>query len=91
MALVVVGIVLWGHVVILVGVLELLAQFILPIIEGVGDVIQEDQAQHHVLVNNGIQVGPQLVGGGPELFSRSLKNCCSMGFMALFLMNSAEQ
>jgi hypothetical protein len=43
-------------------------QRFLPLFEGVGDVLQEDQAQHHVLVDGGIQVGAQLVGGGPELF-----------------------
>ncbi len=39
----------------------------LPLGEGVRDVFEEDQAEHGVLVNGGVEVGPQLVGGGPEL------------------------
>jgi hypothetical protein len=68
MAIVVIGIVLRGHVVIMVVVLELLAQSFLPFFEGVGDVLQGDQAEHHVLVDGSVQVGAQLVGGGSELF-----------------------
>ena len=37
-------------------------------LEGVGDVLQEDQAQHQVLVFGRVHVGAQLVGGGPERF-----------------------
>ena len=29
---------------------------------------EEDQAEHRVLVNRGVEIGPELVGGGPELF-----------------------
>ena len=36
--------------------------------EGVGDVFDEDEAEHQVLVFGGVHVGAQLVGGGPEGF-----------------------
>jgi len=39
----------------MVGVLELLAKFFLPFLEGVGDVFQKDQAQHDVLVNRCVE------------------------------------
>ena len=41
--------------------------FRLPLGERVRDVFEEDQAEHSVLVNRGVEIGPQLVGGGPEL------------------------
>ena len=68
MALVIVGVVRRRHVVVMVRVLELLAQFLLALFEGVGDVLQEDQAQHYVLVDRGVQAGAQFVSGGPQLF-----------------------
>lgn len=34
--------------------------------EGVGDVLEEDEAQHQVLVFGGVHVGAQLVGCRPE-------------------------
>ena len=34
--------------------------------EGVGDLLDEDQAEHQVLVLGGVHVGAQLVGGGPQ-------------------------
>ena len=37
-------------------------------LEGVGDVLDEDEAEHEVLVLGGVHVGAQLVGGGPERF-----------------------
>ncbi len=37
------------------------------LLKGIGDVFQEDQAEHHVLVFGGVHVVPQLVGGQPEL------------------------
>ena len=36
--------------------------------EGIGDVLDEDQAQHQVLVLRCIHVGPELIGCGPEGF-----------------------
>ena len=66
--LVIVGVVRRRHVVVMVRVLELLAQLFLPHFEGVGNVLEEDQAQHHVLVDRGVQTGAQLVRGGPQLF-----------------------
>ncbi len=68
MTLVVFRVIGWIHVVVMVGVLELFAQFFLAFLEGVGDVFQEDQAQYYVLIDSSIEVGAQLVGGGPELF-----------------------
>jgi hypothetical protein len=36
--------------------------------KGVGDVFDEDEAEHQVLVFGRVHVGAQLVGGGPEGF-----------------------
>ena len=38
---------------------------------------------HAVVMIRGSEVLAQFVCGSPELFFRSLKNCCSMGFMPL--------
>jgi hypothetical protein len=35
-------------------------------LEGVGHVLEEDQAQHDMHVVARVDVGPQLVGGGPQ-------------------------
>ena len=35
-------------------------------LEGVGDVLDEDETQHDVLVLGGVHIGAQLVGRGPE-------------------------
>ena len=37
------------------------------LLEGVGDVLQEDQAEHDVLVLGGVHVGAERVGGLPQL------------------------
>ena len=71
----------------MVRITELRGQFLLTFFEGVGDVFQEDQAQHHVLVDKRRQVGAQLVSYGPGFFSRSLKNCCSAGFIERFRLD----
>jgi hypothetical protein len=42
--------------------------FRLPLGERVRDVFEEDQAEHRVLVNGGVEIGAELVGSGPELF-----------------------
>ena len=39
-----------------------------PGLECVGNVLDENQAQHDVLVFGGVHVGAQLVGRGPECF-----------------------
>ncbi len=39
----------------------------LPLGEGIGDVFEEDQAEDRVLVNGGVEVRAELVGGGPQL------------------------
>jgi hypothetical protein len=36
------------------------------LVEGVTDVLQEDEAEHDVFVLGGVHAGAQLVGGGPE-------------------------
>ena len=38
----------------------------MPFLEGVGDVLKEDEAEDNVLVDGGVHVAPELVGGGPE-------------------------
>ena len=49
-------------------VITLPGQKLRPVLlKGIGDVFQEDQPQHHVLVFRRIHVVPQLVGGEPEL------------------------
>ena len=37
------------------------------VLEGVGDVLEEDEAEHDVLVLGGVHVVAQRVGGGPQL------------------------
>ena len=39
----------------------------MPFLEGVGDVLEEDQSEHNVLVLGGIHVVAELVGRQPEL------------------------
>ena len=39
----------------------------MPLLEGVGDVLQEDQPEHDVLVLGGVHVAAELVGRRPEL------------------------
>ena len=57
---------------VLVGVLRVRAlrllgqKLVVALLEGVGDVLQEDQTEHDVLVLGGVHVVPQLIGGGPE-------------------------
>ena len=74
------GVIRRVHVVVVVGVVKLRPQLILPLLKGIGDVFEEYQPQYNVFVHGSVQVGAQLVGGSPELFSRSLKNSRSMGF-----------
>lgn len=38
----------------------------MPLGKTVRDVLQKNEAQHHMLVVGGVQVPAQLVGGGPE-------------------------
>ena len=42
------------------------------LVEGIGDVLQEDQAEDDVLVLGRVHAGAQLVGGGPEGFLQIL-------------------
>ena len=43
-------------------------QLIPPRLKGVGDVFEKNQAEHQVLVFGSVNIGAQLVGGGPEGF-----------------------
>ncbi len=43
-------------------------QLIPPRLKGVGDVLEKNQAEYQVLVFGSVDVGAQLVGGGPEGF-----------------------
>ena len=45
---------------------ELGLDFLLPGGEGVGDVFEEDQAEHGVLIDSGVEIRAQPVCGGPE-------------------------
>ena len=40
----------------------------LPDGERVGDVFEEDQAEDGVLIDGGVEIGAEPVGGGPEFF-----------------------
>jgi hypothetical protein len=48
------------------------------LLEGVGDVLQEDQTQDDVLVFGGIHGAPQGVGGLPELGLQAAGGDCSV-------------
>ena len=52
--------------VVIAGVLESNLQFGTPLLEGVGDVLQEDQPQNHMHVIAGVNVGTQAVSGIPQ-------------------------
>jgi len=39
----------------------------LPEGEGVGDIFQEDETEDGVLVNSGVEIRTEPIGGGPEL------------------------
>lgn len=86
-ALVVVGVVLRGHVVVMVGVGELLAQFALAFIEGIGNIFEKDQPEHDVLVHRRVEVGAQLVGSGPELFFQVVEELLFDGVHVRRMMN----
>lgn len=45
---------------------ELFLDLRLPLGEGVRDVFEEDQTEDGVFIYSGVQIGPELVGGGPE-------------------------
>ena len=68
------------HVVVMIRVGELFTQFALPFFEGIGDVLEEDQTEHDVLVHGGIEVGAQLVGSGPELLFQVVEELLFDGF-----------
>ena len=47
--------------------------------EGVGDVFQEDQAEHGMLVNGSVEIGAESVGGGPELIVEVAEKLLGVG------------
>ena len=47
--------------------------------EGVGDVFQEDQAEHGMLVNGSVEIGAESVGGGPELLVEVAEKLLGVG------------
>lgn len=49
--------------------------FSLPDCERVGDIFQEDKAEDGVLINGCVEIGAESVGGVPELFVGSRRNC----------------
>lgn len=55
-------------VAVLLEALSLLNEFLVFLVELVGDVLQEDEAEHDVLVFGSVDVAAQLVGSAPDLF-----------------------
>ncbi|MPN63224.1 hypothetical protein SDC9_210981 [bioreactor metagenome] len=48
--------------------MESVFPFVATLLESVGNVLQENQSEHHVHVVARIDVGAQSVGGGPQAF-----------------------
>ena len=46
----------------------------MALLEGVGDVLEEDEAEDHVLVLSSVHVAAHLVGGQPELLPPSCEH-----------------
>ena len=59
----------------------------MDLLEGVGDVLQEDQPQDNVLVLGGVQIVAELVGGGSK---GGLKPQVCAGVGARFLLGTAS-
>jgi hypothetical protein len=57
--------------------------------EGVGDVFQENQTEHDVLVLGGVHVGAQRVGGTPELGFETEIRAIAMVFCHLYKSSSS--
>ena len=56
--------------------------FRMPLGKAVRDVLQENEAQYHLLVVGGVQMPTQLVGGGPELgFEALVAGIFGFGFL----------
>jgi len=45
--------------------MEAVGRFVAEV-EGIGDVFQENEAEHHVFVFGGVEVATQLIRRGPE-------------------------
>ena len=56
-------------------------------LEGIGNVLEEDEAEHDVLVLGGVHVPAELVGGSPELLLEAeicpVARSPSFGFLLL--------
>ncbi len=68
---------------------EQVAQFSLPLFKRIGDILQEDQAQHDVLVVGCVQIVAQLVGSLPEFivegFQEFLFSCFHRDFSSVLV------
>ena len=64
-----------------VGAWTLIEDFRMALGEAVRDVLQEDEAQHDMLVVGGVQVAAQLVGGGPEFGFEALAGVFGLGLL----------
>lgn len=53
--------------VIAIGIFQHRLTFRLPLSEGIGNVFQENRAEHGVLINGSVKIGPQPFSSGPEL------------------------
>ena len=64
-----------------VGAWTLIEDFRMALGEPVRDVLQEDEAQYHMLVVGGVQMAAQLVGGGPEFGFQALAGVFGLGLL----------
>jgi len=53
--------------------------FFSPAGKRVGDVFEEDQAENGVLIDSGIEIGAEPVGGGPELLVKLAEKLLGVG------------
>lgn len=63
-------------------------EFLLVLIEGVGDVFEEDKVENDVFVFGGIYVGVKFVGGGLECFFEVLIYCVCCGCLVIVIVVS---
>lgn len=75
------------HGVVMVRIGELFAQFPLALLEGIGNIFEEDQPEHDVLVHGSVEVGAQLVGGDPELLFQVVEELLFDRFHTRRMMN----
>ena len=61
----------------------------MTLLEGVGDVLEEDEAEHDVLVLGGVHVGAQRVGGLPQLALKAEVRAVAIGLDGLGFLGHA--